>query len=60
MVKHKARERELKLKSLARQGLKYFKPQGIFECEYCGVFINSSKTALAQRHVQTKGHFNKQ
>ena len=53
MVKHKARERELKLKSLARQGLKYFKPQGIFECEYCGLFIHSSKTALALRHVQT-------
>ena len=38
----------------------YFKKSGTFKCEYCGVFVSSSKIVHAQRHVQTKGHFNKQ
>ena len=32
---------------------------GIFECVYCGQFINTTRTSLAQRHIDTLKHSNK-
>ena len=60
MVKQQARVRNLKLKILAKKVLLFIRQKGIFECQYCGITVHSSKIVLAERHVETKRHFQEQ
>ena len=44
------------LQKLARQGMKLHANDGTFECVYCGEYLNTTRTSLAQRHIDTGKH----